>query len=291
MSQASIIRNGNALAGLEGVDTTGAASGDYLTFNGTSWVPARERYTNAEAMTVTVGGWEAGSTFAGLTMQQMWDGLLYPYQYPSFQTFVMVGQTLVLEVGDSTGADPTFTWTTQYPFNIAASSISIDDVTGGTELASGLADDGSESVTLPVITYDTSAIHVFGISGLNTKSEPFSTTTSVSWRWRKYWLETAVTPVGESEITTSPASSILGSTFVGDWVFPAYTPGYKYIVYPSSWGTATEFMDPDTGFPVSMLDLGVPYTVVITNTFGASATYNVHRTYNELNGSITITVS
>lgn len=288
MSQATIIRNGNSLSGLIGVDTTGAASGDYLTFNGTSWVPARERYTNAAAMTVTVGGWEAGSTFAGLTMQQMWDGLLYPYQYPAFTSFVLVGQSLALEVGDHTnGGTSTFTWTTSYPTNIASASIDLTDVSSGTILASGLANDGTETVVLPVITYAVPATHTYGISALNTKAEPLSRTTSVSWYWREYWGVTATTPIGSAEIVAL-ADSALGNTFAGAWAFAASPAEYKYLAYPLVWGTATTFKDQATNFDVPM---ETAYTVVVANTFGATATYNVHRSTNLLGGALTIVVS
>jgi hypothetical protein len=78
----------------------------------------------------------------------------------------------------------------------------------------------------------------------------------------------------------------LSSTFVGTYSFVA--GGYKYISYPSSFGTATSFKDVDTNFNVAM---EAPYIISVTNTFGQTTNYNVHRTTNILGGAITIQVS
>jgi hypothetical protein len=61
-------------------------------------------YTNAEAMPVAVGGWEAGSTFSGKTVQEMWDGLLYPELFPTLtapsSTFTFNVSPTLREIGE-----------------------------------------------------------------------------------------------------------------------------------------------------------------------------------------------
>jgi len=78
----------------------------------------------------------------------------------------------------------------------------------------------------------------------------------------------------------------LKSGFAGTYSFAA--GGYKYIAYPAVYGTATQFTDQLTNFNVAMQ---APYTVSVTNTFGQTTSYNVHRTTNVLGSSINIVVA
>ena len=110
--------------------------------------PGAVSYTQATPMPEDVGGYKAGSTFLNRTNQQMWDGLLYPFQEPTFTSFEITGQTTPKEVGESIPAAVTFTWGTTNPSNIQANSIVIRDVTNATDLATGLVNDGTEAITM-----------------------------------------------------------------------------------------------------------------------------------------------
>jgi hypothetical protein len=81
-------------------------------------------------------------------------------------------------------------------------------------------------------------------------------------------------------------SSPLQSGFAGIYSFAA--GGYKYIAYPAVYGTATQFTDQLTNFNVAMNPV---YTVSVTNAFGQTTNYNVHRTTNVLGSSINIIVA
>jgi hypothetical protein len=78
----------------------------------------------------------------------------------------------------------------------------------------------------------------------------------------------------------------LSSTYVGSYLFGA--GGYKYIGYPTTFGTATSFKDSLTQLDVAMEP---SYTITITNDFGISQSYRIHRTTNILGAEITIVVS
>lgn len=134
-------------------------------------------YTNSTPMPETVHGHEVGSTFEKQSMKQMWDGLLYPYQYPSFLTFALSGFSSPRECGDSILAGGrTFTWTTGNQFNIVGNSIKIEDLSTATILGQGIANDGSETVNFPVNVVETvnGTVHRWGITGTNTKSKTFT---------------------------------------------------------------------------------------------------------------------
>ena len=86
-----------------------------------------ETYTNLTPTAVSIGGIPAGSTFDNMTMQEMWDALLYPYQTPIFSSFTSSMSTPI-EVGSTIPAGSvTFLWNTTNSSNIAANSTGYRD--------------------------------------------------------------------------------------------------------------------------------------------------------------------
>jgi hypothetical protein len=242
-------------------------------------------YTNETAMPEAVGGWAAGSTFNDVSVTDMLDGLLYPYQTPSFSAFSYSGITNPLEVGASTTVNPTFTWTTPSPAdeNILANSIAINSA--GSPIATGLTNDSSQTVTLTAITKTTATTHVFSIEGTDTHADVFTRNLTIYWQWKRYYGASASITLNEAGIE-GLVSSGLSSGFAGTYILP--TNNYKYICYAAVLGTATSFVDSATGFAVAM---ETPYTVSITNANGRTTDYNVHRTTNTIASTITIVVS
>ena len=243
-------------------------------------------YTNTAATPTTIGGISAGSTFSGKTMQQMWDSLLYPYQYPAFTTFYINGQTSPLEVGATMiGTSRTFNWTTSNPSNVNTNSISITDLTTSTIIAFGLSNSGSYVATIPALTNTSPTTHSWGVSASNTQSGSLNDSYSVSWEWRVYY-GTNISNVPSASLVTGLTSSFLSNSFAGTYSFAA--GGYKIFSYPTSMGTATTFKDTSTNLNVAMQP---PVTISITNTYGVTTNYNVHVTTNSLGGSINIQIS
>lgn len=241
-------------------------------------------YTNSTPMPEDVGGLEAGTTFASATLDDIFDALLYPYQEPAFTTFTN-GEATTFEVGDVLPANSTFTWSTTYSSNVATNSITIRNVTDGVNLVTSSANDGTEATTHGAITYASQDSHTFRISALNTQGDTLSRDLIHYWRWRLYYGESVTTPLAEADIEALRAS-MLTSSFARTYSFLG--GGYKYICYPSSFGTATSFIDTSTGLTVPF---NASYLVSVTNTYGQTTNYRVHRTTNILGGSINIQVS
>ena len=267
--------------------TTISASTYYVGDVPLSAITSGNTYTNSTPTTATVGGISAGSTFSGATMSEMWDLLLYPYQSPSFNSFAIDGQSGTLEVGDTiTSGSKLFTWSTSNSSNVASNSISIEDVTDAVTLGTGLANDGSESLSIPSsITKTTATSHQWRIKGTNTQASSFLRNYNVNWRWRIYYgtdSDASLNAVGVAALANNP----LSSGFAGTYSFAA--GDYKYFSYPASMGTATTFKDSLTNIDVAMEPL---YTVSITNTHGVTTTYNVHRSTNILGSTIDIIIS
>jgi len=249
--------------------------------------PYLDKYTNTEPMPEDVGGAEAGTTFNEQRIDQVLTTILYPYQYPEFTAFSIQSQSTVIEVGDSIAADRTFLWTTDNDSNIQTNTISIYDITAGTTLASGLTNDGSELVTMSAITKTIETSNRFRIEGTNTKTETFTKDYLVYWRWGLYYGESTLSALNETGIEGLRVNE-LDTTYTDTYSFEALSNGYKYICYPSEWGTATSFTDTSTGLSVPMEDV---YTVSVTNSYGITTDYNVHRSTNILNDAINIAVA
>lgn len=109
-------------------------------------------FVNPNPTTIPVGGYPAGSTFpTPKTMQEMWDGLLYPYIPPAFSSFLISGQSTLIEVGIALSGIKTFLWGITNGGNVQPNTVAIRDVNSNTLIASGLANDGSEAVDIGVI--------------------------------------------------------------------------------------------------------------------------------------------
>ena len=244
-----------------------------------------ETYTNLTPTAVSIGGIPAGSTFDNMTMQEMWDALLYPYQTPIFSSFTSSMSTPI-EVGSTIPAGSvTFLWNTTNSSNIAANSIKIDDITAGNTLASGLANTGTTAISISEITNVMATSHQWKITATNTKGVFLSRTLNVYWQWKIYYGESALTDLTETDVEALRVGT-LAANVSGNYSFNAGE--YKWICYPTSFGLKTTFKNASTNFDVAMQPA---LTKSITNSQGVATNYYCHRTVNKLGGSITISIS
>jgi hypothetical protein len=259
-------------------------------------------FINPDPTPVDIGGIPAGTTFPDRTsVQEIMQQLLYPYQYPAFTAFGILGVTGPFEVGDTLSANLTFLWTTSNPSNIQYASLDLYDLSSGSVLlASGLVDDGSEPVVLAApITYNYDATHTFRIDGLNTEPATFSGLLGVRWFWRLHYGNSANPTLSSAQILAL-SSSMLTGTIPRTYAMPA--GGYKYICCHAGMSIQT-IKDASTGFNVPTADTsddptysssenGLNYAiVVVTNAFGVVANYRVYRTKNSLGGAINLVVT
>lgn len=251
---------------------------------------AQDSYTNLTPMPEKVGGWDPSSTFEGKTMNEMWTGLLYPYQYPAFNTFTIQSQTTPLEVGASIAANRVFTWTTNLvgDDNINAGSIVIRDVTGAADIATGLNyTDTPYTSTYAAITKTTATTNQFSITGTNSKSQTFNKTYTVTWQWRIYYGTSASTSLDQTGIKAL-LNKPLASTVFGNKSFVA--GDYKYICFPATFTPPNSFKD-SAGLLVAMTQLD---NVDVTNEVignPQTTTYKVYRTSYPQVAALTITIA
>lgn len=278
---------GGAVAGMWYYDTT--LLNTYF-WNGSAWTAmgggGGGTYTTTEPTTETVGGIAAGTSYVAATMQEVWDDLLHAYQSPAFSSFLMTGVTDV-EVGTNLEGVKTFTWATTNSSNVAASSISITDVTGGTGvIESSLANTGSKTHTFPSpTTRNTAGTYRFTITGTNTQSASFTRNLDLNFYWKVYYGESAETSLNEAQIEALRVGG-LQAAFAATYAFSA--SNYKYLCFPTALGAVSSFKDAATGLDVPFES---PSTVSVTNSKGVTTNYYVYRSTNVLGAAINIIVA
>lgn len=268
-------------------------------------------YTNTTPVPETLGGILQGSTFDHVNITGVLDTLLYPQLNPAFTMFRVDGMTsMQFEVGDVFAAgDHLFTWTTSNPAYVIADTISIYNHTGGTTLATGLPNDGTETVNVPsAITKTSRAAHYFRIAGENSKHLLFARYFSMEWLWHRYVGDSADPMLDEAGLQALLVDNGLSKLMTGTFSFTS--PGYKYFAFPADSGWINPYngnfyvkqvesiRDYATNLNIAMADDTDGYTnvtnginhrtVTLTNVFGYNRTYYVYRTKHVINGSVTI---
>lgn len=235
-------------------------------------------YSNAVAMPTAVGGFEAGTTFVDKTLDEMWTGLLYPYMYPTFSSFIIQNQPATpIECGIAmVSADKPFYWATTNSSNVKANTINIYDVTNSVYVATGLANDGVENVQCgTIIKTVNGATQVYRIEGQNTKDQAM-TTRSVT----HVWYSPIYHGVGAAGLSVAQLQQLSGKRITGEVSFNAQftTSNQKiYICYPAAWGDLASIKDQNlfdvtSGFTKSVqsFTLQAPYYN------GSTMNYNVY---------------
>lgn len=308
-----------SLNGLEDIPVDFIVSGVeyFLTWNGNIFQlhssnpssGASSEYINPDPVTQTIGGISVGTTFqakqdgSGYTMQEMWDKLLYPYQFPTLSSLSISGQGPTVEVGYTIPAgDYDFNWSKSNAGNIEPNSGVINDVTDSVELATGIdiSTLNTASVTLQGSIQKTTGntVHKWSITGENTQGGAISPSIyTITWLWRRYVGNNALTAIGEGDIKALSVNSSLASSLNGSYVFPG--GGYKYLCIPTSFPEPSSIVS--AGFPVAMAGTAEGYDqgtgtykyklVNVTNIYFQDIDYRVYRSLNQLNGSATFIVS
>jgi len=255
-------------------------------------------YSNPLPTPTTIGGIPAGSSFSGKTMQQMWDSLLYPYQYPTFTSFSRTNLSSSYELGNQIPIGvQTFSWANSNDSNVNLGSLYIEQLTPSVViLASNLNPDtpgpSSTGVTLSTTVSSSSlaSLSLYRITGVNSQAGTFNTTISATWYPRWYYGRSTNTSLNSAQITGLTSTS-LTSGVVNSYVTIASDPSnttYIYLVIPNTLVQPTDLRDSVAG----CFGNNIPYsnlgTVTFNNAYGVSQTYNVYRTINIVGGSLNV---
>lgn len=240
-------------------------------------------YVRTTPTPATVGGAAAGTTFDS-DLAGALDKILYPYVKPTFTSFYLSSQITSLEVGDKiAGGSRTFNWATSEPDNISPNSIDI--ISGSTTILSGAANDGTETFDIGAdIVKTTNTSHYFKIVGTDTNGDTFQRLYAVYWKWRLYYGSSPLETMTESDIKALQSSFLYTSE---NYTYNTPENNYKWICYPTVFGTASKFTDTSTGFGVAM---EAPQTISVTNAFGVTTDYYCYRSTNSMAGAVSIKI-
>lgn len=258
-------------------------------------------YTNSTPTPEAIGGIAAGSTFSSVSMQDMWDDLLYPYQNPAWTTFNINAGATPREVGNGIASNRTYTYAASNSDNIDGDTV---DITysgagvSGTILSNGNYSDSPNTVTHAAINPTTAGTVVFTVQADNTNGATFSKTKSYSFRFNAFY--------GVSVSQTLDESGIEGLTSrlqtSENTSYDMSAGGYKYICYPDEFGDAGSIKmdgfnvalasDEDDDFFSESQTNGLTYgEVSVTNSYGIQRTYRVYRSKNILGAAVTFVIS
>jgi hypothetical protein len=255
----------------KGLDGTGASAGTY---------------TTPSAIPIDIGGISSGKIFDGTPIEDVLTALFFPYQSPAFTSFGITGSTTTKEVGQTLSlGTTTFTWATSNSANVEVDSLSINDVTGGSSITTGLSNTGSFSHTFADITKSTNVSHTWRITGVNTQGASFNRTYVVNWLHRVYQVQDPLSSLTGAEIKAKSVGT-LKTTGAGTYAFAG--GGFAYICVPTALGALTQFKDPSNNMTIAM---ATPYTVDIVNDYGLTIPYNIYKSYNSMGGAISIQAS
>lgn len=149
---------------------------------------ASSYYTNlSPSVASNLDGIPAGSTFSNMSMQEMWDMLLYPYVGPA----ASLSGGFNREYGDSNAL--TLTW------NVTKNSKSITTivVNGTPKVVTGNSQTGTQSATS---TQNVNTTFTMTVSDIPNGSSTVNASTSATWNNRRYW---GTLPVGHPLTTVS----------------------------------------------------------------------------------------
>ena len=167
-------------------------------------------FTNAAPTTISVGGYPLGTQFpTAKTMQQMWDGLLYPYTAPTLTLVSLTPASPVAYNQLNVACAVTFRWTKgagtpdlvsaqiQYRRNGTGSWTNITTTTSPTLPSSASPIDASSTVTVNTSTPDNNPINFqcVWIDSSQTNTTPTSSITFANY----------VAPTSSFSLTASPA--------------------------------------------------------------------------------------
>lgn len=232
------------------------------------------------------------------TVSQMLDALLFPYKAPSMSLTVSGGGP-VLEVGQPlSSATLQLSWTTES--NSANAQDNVVTVTDNNETSNLFVNQpktGSGSYTYSsAIVLTSPGSYSWTASGLDSRGQSYSKTTTKTWRWKRYWGASSNPTVSEALIE-GLANKELETGVAGSY---AFSPGYLYLAWPSNLPLPTAMLAGGFEFVLAFsaqgynltTPSGLPYRQVsVTNAYGQTINYNVFRSLNELNGATTVVVS
>ena len=167
-----------------------------------------------------------------------------------------------------------FVWTTSNNENIKVDSVNLNGTTG-------LTNDGNEVQATAAITKTTVSTHVFNISATNTKDQVFSKAITLSWGMKRFWGVSPNTSIDDVELLAMNGE--IATSRVKTVTYDCTGGRYFYFAYPTAWGDLN-----NTKINSLTWNDWVLVKRDVINQYGVSIPMNIYRSYNLLNGTVTV---
>lgn len=263
-----------------GIYITADGNWHFYTEAGWKTIEVDIKYTNSKPTPIALGGVEKGTTFKDMTFQDFVTMLLYPYQPAEIVT--LSTPKTQYEIGQGTGTKLRVTWSISNIENIKKDTVKL--YFDGKLIGDKLDPAGAKDFTIPDTKLTSSGSKSITLEVEDNKKGKRTRTVNLVWMNAVYYgTHTAETITADviKNFTKSTANSAKATYKYG-------VGGYKYIAIPNEFPTLTKFIDVATKFDVPMERLT---NISITSNLGVTQEYKVWRSYNVLNGSITIQMS
>lgn len=194
-------------------------------------------YDGASPSNITVGGIPAGTDLTNKTFTELFQQLLITYLAPAFTSFSVAGQSTTVEVGTVLSGSKTFNWATSNSGNVQPNTIVIRDLTTSTNLATGLANDGSEVVAINTREFLTPGTQQWRAQGTNTNSGGFNSSTFTVTAIYPYYYGTVNSvnrPTANAALVTSGNKVLASSTGTVTINFNSTSDDYIWFAIPST---------------------------------------------------------
>lgn len=236
-------------------------------------------YSGVSTSNVTVGGLPAGSSVAGLTIGEIIEKMIFTYLSPAFSSFSISGQPTTIEVGTSLSGSKTFTWSTSNSSNVQPASIQVRNVNSNALIATGLTNDGSDSINIGTISNTSPISQSFRAEGINTNSIQFTSSNfTVNSIYPFFYGRSATIPIVNSSLLTGGTKVVASSTGTISIIFNADSE-YIWFAHPASNTTKTVWFASalNTGGIGGVSNLfGSPSTVSVTTMNWGGVSYKVY---------------
>ncbi|MBT1690110.1 hypothetical protein [Dawidia soli] len=212
----------------------------------------------------------------GKTARQVLLDLAVEYLAPAFNSFVLSGQNQTVELGTTIAAgNKTFTWSTANAGNIVANTLSIRNETAGTNLATGLANDGNQVVSLPgaIALLNEGSQVVFRITGQSTQVGNFTRDFAIVADYLRFYGTAATVPANSAAVR-----ALAGSTF-GNTFSISIPQGQTIIAFayeatrPDITDSAVKYVE---GFNSNVGNTFTKYTFTVNDAAGTARSYKIY---------------
>ena len=262
--------------------------GNVLTRNAdgrVEWTPpaTAPEYTNSTPMPETVGGYDAGTTFEGKTQDEMWTGLLYPYQVPQFTSFTdSDGVSGTKEVGQVIiPGSITFTYAASNESNIQ--NVEIEELSGDIAYDGPFSSPVSYVSTSQFSSATVTALTLYTLDGTNSNGGDMGNRSiTATWHARLIYGKSPLTSLTEAQIRNLDNQQLITSNPLNTVLEATGGAGYLYVCIPVDLTSdIVDIYDEGGAFNIPWQAVNVN----VTNQYSPVINYKVYRSTFKFNGT------